>query len=108
MILLSEVYIHSLRCDWDALRTRCSSRPVAPPLTLLILPASNWISTPGGTTGLRSARHSAEMFEVGPMVEVRLMQAAIAVAEELNFSRAAIRLSITQSALTKQIQDLEE
>jgi len=42
------------------------------------------------------------------MVEVRLMQAAIAVAEELNFSRAAIRLSITQSALTKQIQDLEE
>jgi len=42
------------------------------------------------------------------MVDIRLMQAAIAVAEELNFSRAAIRLGITQSALTKQIQDLEE
>ena len=42
------------------------------------------------------------------MVDVRLMRAAIAVAEELNFSRAAIRLGITQSALTKQIQDLEE
>jgi len=42
------------------------------------------------------------------MVDVRLMQAAVAVAEELNFSRAAIKLGITQSALTKQIQDLEE
>ena len=28
--------------------------------------------------------------------------------EELRFSRAAIRLGITQSALTRQIQDLEE
>lgn len=42
------------------------------------------------------------------MIDVRLMQAAVAVAEELSFSRAAARLGITQSALTKQIQDLEE
>jgi DNA-binding transcriptional LysR family regulator len=42
------------------------------------------------------------------MVDVRLMQAAIALAEELNFSRAAARLNITQSALTKQIKELEE
>ena len=42
------------------------------------------------------------------MVDVRLMQAAVVLAEELRFSRAAIRLGITQSALTRQIQDLEE
>lgn len=42
------------------------------------------------------------------MVDVRLMQAAVAVAEELNLSRAAARLGITQPALTKQVQDLEE
>ena len=41
------------------------------------------------------------------MVEVRLMQAAVALAEELNFSRAAHRLTITQPALSKQIAELE-
>ncbi len=40
-------------------------------------------------------------------IELRLAQAAIAVAEELNFSRAAVRLHLTQPALSKQIQDLE-
>lgn len=42
------------------------------------------------------------------MVDIRLMQAAVAVAEELSFSRAAEKLGTTQSAITKQIQDLEE
>ena len=42
------------------------------------------------------------------MMEVRLMQAAVALAEELNFSRAAHRLTITQPALSKQIAELEE
>ncbi|WP_263359678.1 LysR family transcriptional regulator [Acidicapsa ligni] len=39
--------------------------------------------------------------------EVRLLQAAIAVAKDLNFSRAADRLHIGQSTLSKQIYELE-
>ena len=39
--------------------------------------------------------------------EFRLLEAAVAVAEELNFSRASQRLRITQPALTKRIADLE-
>ena len=41
-------------------------------------------------------------------IDVRLLQAAVTVADELNFSRAAIRLHLTQPAITKQIQDLED
>jgi DNA-binding transcriptional LysR family regulator len=39
--------------------------------------------------------------------EIRLLQAAIALAEELNFSRAAARLRIDQSTLSKRIMELE-
>ena len=39
--------------------------------------------------------------------EVRLQLAAITLAEELNFRRAADRLKITQPALSKQIAELE-
>jgi DNA-binding transcriptional LysR family regulator len=39
--------------------------------------------------------------------EMRLLQAAIVLAEELNFSRAAARLRIDQSTLSKQIAELE-
>ena len=39
--------------------------------------------------------------------DLRLMEAAVAVAEELNFSRASRRLRISQPALTKRIADLE-
>ena len=42
-----------------------------------------------------------------PNVEVRHLHAVIALAEELNFTRAADRLHITQPALIKQITDLE-
>src|ERR1700761_103258 len=40
--------------------------------------------------------------------DIRLLQAAIVLAEELHFSRAANRLHITQSALSKQISKLED
>lgn len=40
-------------------------------------------------------------------IDLRLIRAAVAVAEELSFSRAAVKLHVSQPALTKQIQDLE-
>jgi DNA-binding transcriptional LysR family regulator len=40
--------------------------------------------------------------------DIKLMEAAIALAEELNFSRAAQKLHITQPALTKRIAELED
>ena len=40
--------------------------------------------------------------------DIRLMEAAIALAEELNFSRAAQKLHITQPALTKRIAERED
>ena len=39
--------------------------------------------------------------------DIRLLQSAIVLAEELHFSRAAERLNISQSALSKQIFKLE-
>ena len=39
--------------------------------------------------------------------QLKLMEAAIVLAEELNFSRAARRLHISQPALTKQVSELE-
>jgi DNA-binding transcriptional LysR family regulator len=41
-------------------------------------------------------------------IDLRLLRAAVVVAEELNISRAASRLRISQPALTKQIQELED
>ena len=40
-------------------------------------------------------------------VDIRLQRAAVALAAELNYARAAQRLHISQSALTKQIRELE-
>jgi DNA-binding transcriptional LysR family regulator len=45
---------------------------------------------------------------VFPTIEVRHLHAVIRLAEELNFTRAADRLHITQSALSKQITGIEE
>ena len=40
--------------------------------------------------------------------ELKYMKAAIAVAQELSFSRAARRLRLSQPAITKYIAELEE
>jgi len=44
---------------------------------------------------------------VYPNVEVRHLHAVVTLAEELNFTRAADRLHITQPALSKQITEIE-
>ena len=43
-----------------------------------------------------------------PNVEFRHLHAVIVLGEELNFTRAAHRLHITQSTLSKQITEIEE
>jgi DNA-binding transcriptional LysR family regulator len=45
---------------------------------------------------------------VFPYIEVRYLRAVIALAEELNFTRAADLLHITQSALSRQITEIKE
>jgi DNA-binding transcriptional LysR family regulator len=45
---------------------------------------------------------------VFPHIEVRYLYAVIVLAEELSFTRAAHRLHITQSTLSKQIAEIEE
>ena len=42
------------------------------------------------------------------MIDLRLLQAAVTVAEERSVTRAAERLSLTQPALSKQLADLED
>ena len=41
-------------------------------------------------------------------VEVRHLHAVIALGEELHFTKAALRLNLTQSALSRQITEIEK
>src|SRR5215467_7073835 len=43
-----------------------------------------------------------------PQLDVRHLNAVVILAEELNFTRAAHRLCITQSALSRQITEIEK
>src|ERR1700680_5305996 len=48
-----------------------------------------------------------ELGAVFPKVEIRHLHAVIVLAEELNSTRAADRLNITQSGFSKQINEIE-
>jgi DNA-binding transcriptional LysR family regulator len=69
---------------------------------------------PSGPRSGPSVEHSsnssrADYRAVGPapIVELKEMHAALAVADELHFTRAAEKVNVTQSALSRQIQQLE-
>ena len=59
----------------------------------------------GGSKGLATPRSRSVV--IVESAEIRLQAAALALAEELNFTRAVERLRITQPALSKQIVELE-
>lgn len=60
------------------------------------------------TKFLPSPNSGTRVGAVFPIVDVRHMRAVIVLAEELNFTRAADRLHITQPALSKQMAGLED
>src|SRR5258708_22613253 len=61
-----------------------------------------------GVAVLASFPESPSWRIVMVLPEIRLLQAAIVLAEELHFSRAADRLNMSQSTLSKQILRLEQ
>ena len=64
--------------------------------------------TNGRTKFLVSPNSWAGVGAVFPNVEVRHLHAVIALGEELHFTKAALRLNLTQSALSRQITEIEK
>ena len=77
-------------------------RPVGSKLITTRRFTSKWQREIPGVTQLLNGAWSSV-----PLVEIRQLNAVVVLAEELNFTKAAQRLHISQPALSKQITDLE-